>query len=112
MRDSRKREARHGVGTEGEERSLVHRARFCLRLIAIPWSSSSGLSEAERRTAGSGGGSMGMSVVDSFSRGRRASMAVPTDRDRLSLMSALVMRRRLSDQVRPPGSAYGAVRFH
>ena len=52
---------------------------------------------------GGGGGSMGMSVVDSFSRGRRASMAVPTDRDRLSLMSALVMRRRLSDQVRPPG---------
>ena len=40
------------------------------------------------------------SVVDSFSRGRRASMAVPTDRDRLSLMNVLVMRRRLSDQVR------------
>ena len=49
-------------------------------------------------------GAGGMSVIDSFNRGRRASMAVPTDRDRLSLMNALVMRRRLSDQVSDEGA--------
>ena len=63
--------------------------------------------------AGGGSGAGGMSVIDSFSRGRRASMAVPTDRDRLSLMNALVMRRRLSDQVRKGRRlAYGPVSFH
>ena len=63
-----------------------------------------------------------LSVVDSFSRGRRASMAVPpTERDRLSLMNVLDMRRRLSYQVRHEGekkkyirirAASGDVGFH
>ena len=62
-----------------------------------------------------------LSVVDSFSCGRRASMAVPTERDRLSLMNVLDMRRRLSYQVRHEGekkkyirirAASGDVGFH